>query len=50
MVLVGFLGCVKLIILWMIVGLEDIIGGEVCIGDMVVNNLFLGKCFIVMVF
>lgn len=49
-VFVGFFGCGKLIILCMIVGLEDIIEGELLIGDKVMNDVVLKDCDIVMVF
>lgn len=50
MVLVGPSGCAKSTTLRMIAGLEDITGGEVRIGDTVVNNLSPGKRSIAMVF
>lgn len=50
MVLVGLFGCGKLILLWMVVGLEEISGGMLIIGDCVVNDVVLKDCDIVMVF
>lgn len=49
-VFVGFFGCGKLIILWMIVGLEDIFEGELNIGGKVMNDVVFKDCDIVMVF
>ena len=50
MVLVGPSGCAKSTTLRMIAGLETITGGEVRIGDQVVNDLVPGKRGIAMVF
>ncbi len=50
MVLVGPSGCAKSTTLRMIAGLETITGGEVRIGDRVVNDLVPGKRGIAMVF
>ncbi|SFR19603.1 ABC transporter ATP-binding protein [Poseidonocella sedimentorum] len=50
MVLVGPSGCAKSTTLRMIAGLETITGGEVRIGDTVVNDLVPGKRGIAMVF
>ncbi|WP_068110491.1 ABC transporter ATP-binding protein [Tropicimonas marinistellae] len=50
MVLVGPSGCAKSTTLRMIAGLETITGGEVKIGDTVVNDLAPGKRGIAMVF
>ncbi len=50
MVLVGPSGCAKSTTLRMIAGLEDISGGEIRIGDRVVNELPPGKRSIAMVF
>jgi len=50
MVLVGPSGCAKSTTLRMIAGLETITGGEVRIGDNVVNDLVPGKRGIAMVF
>ncbi|QHQ34345.1 ABC transporter ATP-binding protein [Algicella marina] len=50
MVLVGPSGCAKSTTLRMIAGLETISGGEVRIGDRVVNDLVPGKRGIAMVF
>lgn len=50
MVLVGPSGCAKSTTLRMIAGLETISGGEVQIGDTVVNDLVPGKRGIAMVF
>jgi oligogalacturonide transport system ATP-binding protein len=50
MVLVGPSGCAKSTTLRMIAGLETITGGEVQIGDKVVNDLVPGKRGIAMVF
>lgn len=50
MVLVGPSGCAKSTTLRMIAGLETITGGQVCIGDQVVNDLVPGKRGIAMVF
>ena len=50
MVLVGPSGCAKSTTLRMIAGLETITGGEVHIGDKVVNDLVPGKRGIAMVF
>ncbi|NDR55725.1 ABC transporter ATP-binding protein [Aliiruegeria sabulilitoris] len=50
MVLVGPSGCAKSTTLRMIAGLETITGGEVLIGDRVVNDLVPGKRGIAMVF
>ena len=50
MVLVGPSGCAKSTTLRMIAGLETITGGEVRIGDKVVNDLVPGKRGIAMVF
>ena len=50
MVLVGPSGCAKSTTLRMIAGLETITGGEVRIGDQVVNELVPGKRGIAMVF
>ena len=50
MVLVGPSGCAKSTTLRMIAGLETITGGEVVIGDSVVNDLPPGKRGIAMVF
>jgi oligogalacturonide transport system ATP-binding protein len=50
MVLVGPSGCAKSTTLRMIAGLETITGGEISIGDQVVNNLVPGKRGIAMVF
>lgn len=49
-VFVGLLGCGKFILLCMIVGLEDISMGDLCIGDCVVNDFDFVDCDIVMVF
>lgn len=40
-VFVGLLGCGKLILLWMILGLELISVGELCIEDEIVNDIFV---------
>ncbi|MCW2860171.1 MAG: transporter related protein, partial [Actinoallomurus sp.] len=50
MVLVGPSGCGKSTALRMIAGLEDITGGEISIGDRVVNNLAPKDRDIAMVF
>ncbi|AUH34347.1 ABC transporter ATP-binding protein [Paracoccus tegillarcae] len=50
MVLVGPSGCAKSTTLRMIAGLETITGGEISIGDQVVNDLVPGKRGIAMVF
>jgi oligogalacturonide transport system ATP-binding protein len=50
MVLVGPSGCAKSTTLRMIAGLESITGGEIVIGDRVVNELVPGKRGIAMVF
>jgi oligogalacturonide transport system ATP-binding protein len=50
MVLVGPSGCAKSTTLRMIAGLEDISGGEIHIGDQIVNELPPGKRSIAMVF
>ncbi len=50
MVLVGPSGCAKSTTLRMIAGLETITGGEVRIGDKIVNDLVPGKRGIAMVF
>ncbi|MBP7003380.1 ABC transporter ATP-binding protein [Amaricoccus sp.] len=50
MVLVGPSGCAKSTTLRMIAGLESITGGQVVIGDTVVNDLAPGKRGIAMVF
>lgn len=50
MVLVGPSGCAKSTTLRMIAGLETITGGEIQIGDQVVNELVPGKRGIAMVF
>ncbi|WMT89793.1 sn-glycerol-3-phosphate ABC transporter ATP-binding protein UgpC [Pelagibacterium sp. H642] len=50
MVLVGPSGCAKSTTLRMIAGLETITGGEIRIGDRVVNNLVPGERGIAMVF
>ena len=50
MVLVGPSGCAKSTTLRMIAGLETVTGGEVRIGDQVVNDLVPGKRGIAMVF
>ncbi len=50
MVLVGPSGCAKSTTLRMIAGLETITGGEIHIGDRVVNDLVPGKRGIAMVF
>ncbi len=50
MVLVGPSGCAKSTTLRMIAGLESITGGEIRIGDRVVNNLVPGDRGIAMVF
>jgi oligogalacturonide transport system ATP-binding protein len=50
MVLVGPSGCAKSTTLRMIAGLETITGGEIRIGDQVVNDLVPGKRGIAMVF
>ncbi len=50
MVLVGPSGCAKSTTLRMIAGLETITGGEIRIGDTVVNDLVPGKRGIAMVF
>lgn len=50
MVLVGPSGCAKSTTLRMIAGLETITGGEIRIGDRVVNDLVPGKRGIAMVF
>ncbi|OUD08432.1 sugar ABC transporter ATP-binding protein [Marivivens niveibacter] len=50
MVFVGPSGCAKSTTLRMIAGLEDITGGEVRIGDRIVNDLQPGKRHIAMVF
>lgn len=50
MVLVGPSGCAKSTTLRMIAGLETVTGGEVRIGDRVVNDLVPGKRGIAMVF
>lgn len=49
-VLVGFLGCGKSILLWMIVGLEEIFLGDLIINECVVNDLELKDCNLLMVF
>ncbi len=50
MVLVGPSGCAKSTTLRMIAGLEDVTGGEIRIGDRIVNSLQPGKRDIAMVF
>ncbi|SLN23515.1 sn-glycerol-3-phosphate import ATP-binding protein UgpC [Aquimixticola soesokkakensis] len=50
MVLVGPSGCAKSTTLRMIAGLEDVTGGEIRIGDRIVNALQPGKRDIAMVF
>ncbi|MEC7668290.1 MAG: sn-glycerol-3-phosphate ABC transporter ATP-binding protein UgpC [Pseudomonadota bacterium] len=50
MVLVGPSGCAKSTTLRMIAGLETVTGGEIRIGDQVVNDLVPGKRGIAMVF
>ncbi len=50
MVLVGPSGCAKSTTLRMIAGLETVTGGEIVIGDRVVNDLVPGKRGIAMVF
>lgn len=50
MVLVGLFGCGKSILLWFIVGLEIVIGGNIFIGDCWVNDLLFKVRDIVMVF
>ncbi len=50
MVLVGPSGCAKSTTLRMIAGLESITGGEIVIGDRVVNELVPGRRGIAMVF
>jgi len=50
MVLVGPSGCAKSTTLRMIAGLETVTGGEIHIGDQVVNDLVPGKRGIAMVF
>lgn len=49
-VLVGFFGCGKFILFWMIVGLEEIFDGDFWIDNNWVNDLFLKDWDIVMVF
>lgn len=49
-VLVGFFGCGKFIFLWMIVGLEEILGGDLLIDDEWVNEFLFKDWDIVMVF
>lgn len=50
LVLLGLLGCGKMMMMWMIVGLEDFLDGEIWIGDCKVNDLELKDCDVVMVF
>lgn len=49
-VLVGLFGCGKIIIFRMIVGFEEVIEGEIYIGDKLVNDVLLKDRDIVMVF
>lgn len=50
LILVGFFGCGKIMMLNMIVGFEDILLGELCIVGEWVNEKVLKDCDIVMVF
>lgn len=50
LVLFGLLGCGKIIIMWMVVGFEDFIGGEILIDGKKVNELEFKDCDVVMVF
>lgn len=49
-VFVGLLGCGKLIILCMIVGFEEISGGDLLIDGKWMNDVLVKVCNIVMVF
>lgn len=49
-VLVGLLGCGKFIILWMIVGFEEVLDGEIYIDGQFVSYLEFKDCNFVMVF